>query len=362
VDLDAVMTLRADLVVARGSGFRLALSLGIEPGQVVALLGPNGAGKTTALRALAGLLPITEGCLRLDDTVWDQPPELFVPTEYRPIGVVFQDYLLFNHMSALENVAFGLRSRGTARTAARDHARFWLDKVGLGDHANTRPRALSGGQAQRVALARALATDPALLLLDEPLAALDAGTRVYIRAELGRHLADFPGHTLLVTHDPLDAMVLADHLVIIEHGAIVQQGPPAQVARQPRTDYVAQLVGLNLYRGTARDTAVAIDTDSGGGRLTIAEPAAGTVHVAFPPTAVSLHPEPPAGSPRNSWPVTVVHLEQHAHTVRVRLDGSPPVLADVTPATVAELRLTPGTPLWATVKATETTTYPTYPT
>jgi molybdate transport system ATP-binding protein len=350
------MTLNADLHITRDSGFRLDLELTIAPGEVVALLGPNGAGKTTALRALAGLLPITDGHIRLGDEVWDQPPSVFVPAEHRRIGVVFQDYLLFNHMTALENVAFGLRARGTPRADARSTAQAWLDKVGLDGHSHTRPRKLSGGQAQRVALARALATDPGLLLLDEPLAALDASTRVHIRAELGRHLREYPGHTLLVTHDPLDAMVLADHLVIVERGTVVQQGPPAQVARQPRTDYVAQLVGLNLYRGTAKDTVVTLDD---GGQLTIAEPAAGAVHVAFPPTAVSLHPEPAAGSPRNSWPVTVTHLEQHAHTVRVRLDGAPPVLADVTPATVAELRLAPGTPLYATVKATETTTYPT---
>jgi molybdate transport system ATP-binding protein len=358
VDLEPDVTLHADLVVTRDSGFRLAANLTIEPGQVVALLGPNGAGKTTALRALAGLVPLTDGAVRLDDDSWDAPPGVYVPTEHRPVGVVFQDYLLFNHMTALDNVAFGLRARGTDRATARATARRWLDKVGLADHVGAKPRALSGGQAQRVALARALATDPRLLLLDEPLAALDAGTRVHIRAELGRHLADYPGHTLLVTHDPLDAMVLADHLVIIEHGEVVQQGAPAQVARQPRTEYVAQLVGLNLYRGAARGNVVTLDTASGGGELTVAEPATGLVHLAFPPTAVSLHPEPPAGSPRNSWPVTVVHIEQHAHTVRVRLDGTPPVLADVTPATVAELHLSPGTPLWAGVKATETTTYP----
>jgi len=209
-----------------------------------------------------------------------------------------------------------------------------------------------------VALARALATDPGLLLLDEPLAALDASTRVHIRSELARHLDAYPGHTLFVTHDPLDAMVLADHLVIIEDGSVVQEGPPAQVARQPRTDYVARLVGLNLYRGTAQDTTVTLDDDSGGGRFTIAEPATGPVHAAFPPSAVSIHPDQPGGSPRNSWPVTVVQIEQHAHTVRVHLDGTPPVLADVTPATVAELHLAPGMPLHATVKATEITTYP----
>jgi molybdate transport system ATP-binding protein len=350
------MTLHANMVITRESGFRLELDLDIAPGQVVALLGPNGAGKTTALRALAGLLPITEGHLRLDDETWDEPPKVFVPTEHRPIGVVFQDYLLFNHMTALDNVAFGLRARGAPRTDARATARAWLDKVGLDAHRDKRPRALSGGQAQRVALARALATDPGLLLLDEPLAALDASTRAHIRAELGRHLQEYPGHTLLVTHDPLDAMVLADHLVIIENGAVVQQGPPAQVARQPRTDYVAKLVGLNLYLGTADGTAVTL---AGSGHLTVAEPATGPVHAAFPPTAVSLHPEQPAGSPRNNWPVTVTHVEQHAHTVRVHLDGAPPVLADVTPATVAELHLAPGTRLYATVKATEITTYPT---
>jgi molybdate transport system ATP-binding protein len=349
------MTLTADLRITRGPAFRLELDLTVEPGQVVALLGPNGAGKSTALRALAGLLPVTGGSVRLDDHTWDRPPSVFVPPEQRPIGVVFQDYLLFNHMTAVENVAFGLRARGTPRAQARTRAREWLDRVGLDGHHGTRPRALSGGQAQRVALARALATEPALLLLDEPLAALDASTRVHIRSELDRHLSAYPGHTLLVTHDALDAMVLADHLVIVEQGEVVQQGPPAEVARQPRTDYVARLVGLNLYRGTAHGTTVAL---AGAGRFTIAEPATGPVHVAFPPSAVSLHPEVPAGSPRNSWPVTIGQLEQHAHTVRVRLDGTPSVLADVTPATVAELHLAPGTPLHATVKATEITTYP----
>jgi len=330
------------------------VSLDIEEGEFFGLLGPNGAGKSTTLRALAGLLPVTSGSVRLDDQVWDRPPAVFVPPEHRPIGVVFQDYLLFHHMSALENVAFGLRARGVPRADARRRAREWLDRVGLDGHHQTRPRSLSGGQAQRVALARALATEPGLLLLDEPLAALDASTRVHVRTELDRHLAAYPGHTLLVTHDPLDAMVLADHLVIIEGGGVVQQGPPAQVARQPRTEYVARLVGLNLYRGTAHDTTVVLEA----GQFTIASPATGPVHVAFPPSAVSIHTERPGGSPRNSWPVTVTHIEQHAHTVRVHLDGTPPVLADVTPATVAELHLEPGAALHATVKATEITTYP----
>ncbi|MGI5500162.1 ABC transporter ATP-binding protein [Lentzea sp. CA-135723] len=347
------MTLSAALRVTRGN-FDLELDLEIAPGEVVALLGPNGAGKSTALRALAGLSPLTSGSIALGESVWDGDGA-FVEAERRPIGVVFQDYLLFAHMSALENVAFGLRARGTRRAEARERAATWLDRVGLAEYAQRKPRALSGGQAQRVALARALATGPSLLLLDEPLAALDASTRLQVRSELGRHLAEFGGHTLLVTHDPLDAMVLADRLVILEHGRAVQQGPPAEVARQPRTDYVANLVGLNLYRGTADGTVVSLVD---GGAITVAEPAAGEVHVAFPPTAVSLHVTRPDGSPRNTWQVTVSAVEQHAHTTRVRLDGVPSVLADITTATLADLRLRPGDTVWAAVKATETHTYP----
>ena len=349
------MTLHAAIEVDHGAAFRLELDLTIAPGEVVALLGPNGAGKTTALRTLAGLLPLTAGRIRLGDQVWDEPPDRFVVAERRPVGVVFQDYLLFAHLSALDNVAFGPRARGADRRTARARARQWLDRVGLATHVAARPRMLSGGQAQRVALARALVTDPQLLLLDEPLAALDAGTRAHVRSELGHHLREYQGRTLLVTHDPLDAMVLADRLVILEGGHVVQQGAPSQVARQPRTPYVAQLVGLNLRRGVADGNRVRLD---GGGHLIIAEPAVGPVHLAFPPSAVGLFPSEPAGSPRNTWPVTVAGLERHAHTVRVRLDGSPPVLADVTTAVVAELHLEPGARLWATLKATEIQTYP----
>ncbi|WP_329003920.1 ABC transporter ATP-binding protein [Kribbella sp. NBC_00709] len=363
------MTLYADLQVNRGS-FELSLDLTVQPGEVVALLGPNGAGKTTALRAIAGLLALDGGRIALDSTVWDEPPRTFRTPDRRPIGVVFQDYLLFNHLSCLENVAFGLRARGVEKQIARQEAARWLETVGLSEYARTRPRALSGGQAQRVALARALATDPELLLLDEPLAALDASTTLHVRAELGQHLARFEGRTLLVTHDPLDAMVLADRLVIIENGQVVQEGKPTEVAHRPRTDYVAQLVGLNLYRGTATGTTVTLapatpntpSADAGSATITLAEPATGPVYVAFPPTAVSLYPTAPAGSPRNTWPAVVTGIEQHAHTVRVRLNASPTgpadLLADITPAAVADLHLTPGQPLEATLKATEVHTYP----
>jgi molybdate transport system ATP-binding protein len=348
--------LRAQLGVTR-EGFTLELELDAVPGEVVALLGPNGAGKTTALRALAGLVPLTAGTVELDGRVLDDPERrTYVPTELRPVAMVFQDYLLFPHLSALDNVAFGLRTRGTDRRHARSQARRWLDRVGLRDHADKRPGRLSGGQAQRVALARALITAPRLLLLDEPLSALDASTRMTVRSDLRRHLADYTGTTVMVTHDPLDAMILAHRLVVVEAGRVVQVGTPSDVARAPRTEYVARLLGLNLYRGTAEGTRVAL---ADGGFIHLVEPFAGDVFVAFPPSAVTLHRERPTGSSsRNTWSGRIVGLEQHATTVRVEISGRPSALADVTAAAVAELDLTPGREVWAAVKATETHAYP----
>jgi molybdate transport system ATP-binding protein len=243
-------TLSADLRVRRGS-FDLDLELTVQPGEVVALLGPNGAGKSTALRLLAGLLPLDDGTVRLGRTVVeDTVARVRLEPEQRQVGVVFQDYLLFPHLTARENVAFGLRARGLARREARERADDWLARVGLAEHADRKPRQLSGGQAQRVALARALAAEPRLLLLDEPLAALDAGTRMEVRADLRHHLGSFDGATVVVTHDALDAMVLADRLVVVEDGRVVQSGAPREVSAHPRTDYVARLVGLNLLAGS----------------------------------------------------------------------------------------------------------------
>jgi molybdate transport system ATP-binding protein len=345
----------AHLVVVRGT-FGLDIDLSIAAGEVVALLGPNGAGKTTALRALAGLLPLTAGHIILDGATLDDPDRrVWTPPDQRHIGVVFQDYLLFPHLSALDNVAFGPRSHGLTRHAARETATAWLTRVGLADHSRAKPRQLSGGQAQRVALARALAVDPALLLLDEPLAALDARTRLDTRAELQRHLADHPGATLLVTHDPLDALVLADRLVIIEGGHIVQEGDAATITAQPRTDYVARLVGLNLYRGHASGHTVHIGPDF---TLTAADATDGEVFVAFPPTAVALHSGRPDGSPRNTWAATITDIQRHGDNLRVQLTGPITAAADITPAAASHLHLAPGQPVWAALKAVETRTYP----
>ncbi|GAA1430965.1 ABC transporter ATP-binding protein [Streptomyces thermospinosisporus] len=342
--------LDARLVVERGA-FRLDITLTVAPGEVVALLGPNGAGKTTALRALAGLTPLTEGHLRLDGVALEH-----TPPESRPVGVVFQDYLLFPHLTALDNVAFGPRCQGVSKAAARAQAADWLDRLGLAAHAGAKPRKLSGGQAQRVALARALATNPRLLLLDEPLAALDARTRLEVRAQLRRHLADFEAVAVLVTHDPLDAMVLADRLVVVEEGRIVQEGTPADIARRPRTDYIAQLVGLNLYRGKAEGHTVRLDT---GPLVTTTEALTGPVYVAFPPNAVTLHRARPTGSSaRNLWHCEVGGLETHGDQIRAVLTGELPLVADLTTVAAAELDLYPGAEVWATVKATQTHAYP----
>ncbi|MFI7635985.1 ABC transporter ATP-binding protein [Nonomuraea sp. NPDC049400] len=342
------MTLDARLVVTR-TAFTLDIALQVAPGEVVALLGPNGAGKTTALRALAGLTRMSGGEISLGGR-----PLHTLPAESRPIGMVFQDYLLFPHLSALDNVAFGPRCQGVPKAEARRTAAGLLDRVGLAGRAAAKPRQLSGGQAQRVALARALAVQPELLLLDEPLAALDAHTRLQIRSQLRRHLSDFDGATVLVTHDPLDAMVLADRLVVIEHGAIVQQGAPAEVARHPRTDYVARLVGLNLYRGVADGTQVKV----GEVLLHTSAHLDGPAFVAFPPAAVALYRTRPDGSPRNLWQARIEGIERHGDNVRVHLDGPITAFADITPAALADLDLTPGQRIWASVKATETHAYP----
>ncbi|MFV2196620.1 ABC transporter ATP-binding protein [Nocardiopsis sp. LOL_012] len=346
--------LDARLRLTRGD---LSLDVGLEvaPGEVLALLGPNGAGKSSALRALAGLLPLGGGHVRIDGR-----DRTTTPVEHRPVGMVFQDYLLFRHMSALDNVAFGPRCQGVPKAAARRRAAELLEAMELEACARLRPDRLSGGQAQRVALARALAVRPRLLLLDEPMAALDAGTRVDVRVRLGRLLEGFAGAGVLVTHDPLDAMVLADRLAVVESGRVVQQGTPAEVARRPRTAYVARLVGLNLFRGSAEGTTVTVGGPKGAEPVLVRahEPCTGEVLVAFPPRAVALYSERPHGSPRNMWRLTVEGIERFGDQVRVRLSGPAPLAADISPAALADLGLSRGTEVWAGVKAAEVECYP----
>jgi molybdate transport system ATP-binding protein len=299
------------------------------------------------------------GCIRLGDAVLDDPGAgVFVPPAARAVGYVPQDHVLFPHLSALDNVAFGLRARGASRSAARVAAADWLARLGLAERADARPPALSGGEAQRVALARALAVEPQLLLLDEPLAALDARTRPHVRAELRRHLAAFGGARLLVTHDPVDAAVLADRLVVVEGGRVVQEGTVVEVTRRPASRYVADLVGVNLLHGTAAgDRTVRLES---GAELAVADRVpAGALTVAIRPRAVSLHRARPEGSPRNAWPTTVVDVaaDRGDDRVRVELHGDVDLVAEVTPGAVAELALGPGQQVWAAVKAVDVECY-----
>jgi molybdate transport system ATP-binding protein len=348
------VTLRADIRLLLGD-LQLAVDLDAPAGAVTAVLGPNGAGKTTLLRCIAGAIAVDSGSIRLNGTTLDEPPETFVPPERRQLGIVHQEYLLFPHLTALDNVAFGPRSRHVPAREARRIAQEWLTRVGASAHAKLRPRELSGGQAQRVALARALATDPVALLLDEPLAALDAGTRVEVRRDLRRFLHDYAGTTILVTHDPIDALALADHVAILEDGHLTQTGTVGEVTARPRSRYVADLIGTNLVHGISDGTTVESET---GTVLVTADIHFGHVFAIVPPEAIALHRHEPEGSPRNRWHSSVAHLERLGDRVRVRLAAPLALTAEVTPLAADELGLREGADVWASVKATEITTYP----
>jgi molybdate transport system ATP-binding protein len=347
--------LTAEVAVRLGT-FDLDVAVDVAAGEIVAVLGPNGAGKSTLLRALSGLAALDRGLVRLDGVVLeDASRAIRVPPEHRPIGVVFQDYLLFPHLSAIENVAFGLRARGVRPRQARARAGSWLDRLGVGEHAEARPRALSGGQAQRVALARALAIDPRVLLLDEPLAALDASARDTVRRDLRRHLKSFTGIRIVVTHDPLEAVALADRLVIIEAGRVVQTGSAAEVTQRPRSRYVADLVGVNLFRGIATTGHLALPS---GAIIQFAETLEGEVFAIIHPRAVALHRARPEGSPRNVWRGHASTLDFQGDRVRVGVEGEIGIVAEVTPAAVNDLDLAEGSEVWVSVKATEISVYP----
>ena len=353
-------------------GFDLDLAVACERG-VTALLGPNGSGKTTALKALAGLHPLAGGHVRVDGQVWADG-RTHLPPEARSVGMVLADPLLFPHLSLLDNVAFGPRARGMARAAARARAAEELGRVGLAELAGRRPAQVSQGQAQRAALARALATDPALLLLDEPLSALDPQTRSATRTDLAHRLRDYAGVTVLVTHDPLDALTLADQLLFVEAGRVVQRGTPAEIVARPRSRYVAGVVGLNLLHGRLAADGPPALVLPGGEELVVAEVPAGLrageeLLATVNPAAITLYGERPEASARNLWLLEVASVTVLGQRARVRLHGIPrkdapddgpalELVAEVTLPAVAQLGVRTGARLWAGVKATEVEVYP----
>ncbi len=349
------MSLDASVGLRLGD-LELNVQIEVHSGEVLAVLGPNGSGKTTLLRALAGLLAIEWGRVTLDGEVLEDPARQIrrSPAE-RSTGFVFQDYLLFPHLTVVENVAFGLKARGMFRSGARTAALDWLRAMGLEAYANAKPGALSGGQAQRVALARALAPNPRLLLLDEPLSALDAGTKLEVRRELSNHLRSFEGTTLLVTHNPLEAAALADRLIVLEGGRVIQDGTSAEVAQHPRSAYVAELVGLNLIRGKGSNGQIVVE---GGGLLVVPSAFKGDVFAAIHPRAVALHRARPEGSPRNVWEGTVAGIDLEGDRTRVTVDGPVKMVAEVTTQALKELDLVAAGPVWVSIKATEIQVYP----
>ncbi len=352
--------LDAHLVMTRGS-FRVEADLRVRAGGVLAVLGPNGAGKSTVLHALAGLHPLDEGHVRLGDrTVEDTDGGLRLATQARGVGLVPQESLLFPHLRVRDQVAFGPRHRGAGAAEARREAEGWLERTGLVELADRTPAELSGGQARRVAITRALAARPSLLLLDEPLAALDVRAVLELRAFLRRHLAEFAGPTVLVTHDPLDALVLADDLVVLEHGLVEQTGPPAEVAARPRTPHVAALVGLNLVRGSAHGRTVTVSSADGSAptELVVSGDHEGKVFCCFPPAAVAVRTDRPPTGATNAWPGAVGGMTPRGDVVRLEVEGPLPLLADLAPTAIARLDLAPGAPVWMTVDAEAVQVYP----
>jgi molybdate transport system ATP-binding protein len=349
--------LRAEIAVRRGS-FGLEAALRCEAGETVALVGASGAGKSTLLRALAGLLP-ARGHVTLGDEAWlDSERRLSVAAEDRGIGFVFQEYALFPSMPAWRNVAYGMR--GGSRPERRARAEGLLARFGLAGRAGARPAELSGGERQRVALARALAREPRALMLDEPLAALDARTRREASRELGAVLAAAAVPALIVTHDFAEAATLADRVVVLDAGRVAQEGTPAELAAAPASGFVADLSGAVVLRGTAApgEGGLTVVELEGGGRLASVDAAAGPVAASVFPWEIELSPpgrEDGSGtSALNRLPAEVVSVSEFGNRARVGLRAGQPLAAEVTSASVARLGIAPGARVEASWKATAT--------
>jgi len=332
----------------------LDLTVEVAPGECLAVAGPSGAGKTSLLRVAAGLLRPQYGLVEAGGETWlDTRRGVDLPPERRRCGYLFQEYALFPHMSALQNVAYPLR--GSDR---RQRAAALLDRFGMSALADAHPRTLSGGERQRVALARALAREPDVLLLDEPLSALDARTRASAARELGALLRDAEVPAVLVTHDFAEAAALGDRVAIVDAGRMLQEGTPSDLAAAPRSAFVADFTGAVVLTGTARGgpdglTHVALD---GGGAVTSTDRAAGPVAVSVYPWEIAIEPagEAPHGSTQNRVGAEVLSVTVVGNRVRLGLAGPQPLAAEITQASAEALGLRPGVRVTASWKAAAT--------
>ena len=366
------MTLRADIQLARYN-FRCDARFDANRGEPLTLIGPNGSGKSTVAAALAGILRIDTGSITLGDMAFDNGRKAISP-QRRNVGVVFQDRLLFPSMSVRNNVAFALRARGRSKRDANTGAARWLDRLDLTAHADKRPTQLSGGQAQRVALARALAIEPDLLILDEPLAALDPESKPAIRRCIAQTLQDFPGVSLLITHDPVEARSLAHRIAVIEKGAITQIGSPEDLQRTPRSAFAAAFVGINLFEGVislasdkplvtnARRIGQSDEVQPTTIRIaapdTTSMPDQSNVFAALHPRAIILSHDKPESSARNVHRCAVESIDPIEGALRISLTGPIALTAEITDEARADLNITPGAQVWASFKATEVRVYP----
>ena len=350
------MVLRAELKATFGD-LELEVSLAVPPGECLALAGPSGAGKTSILRMVAGTHDPTAGWIRHGDETWfDRDRRVSVPPEHRGCGYVPQDHALFPHLPAWRNVAYGLRS--TPRGERRARALELLDRFGLSDRADARPASLSGGERQRVALARALAIEPRMLLLDEPLAALDTRTRAAATRELSAVLADAETPAILVTHDFHEAALLAQRVAIVDRGRVLQEGSAEQLAAAPASAFVAEFTGSVVLTGRARTdrgplTVIELD---GGGLATATDRGDGPVAVSVFPWEITLGPadEPAHDSAQNRLPAIVRSITAVGNRVRVGLDAGQPLVAEITQAAADDLGLRIGATVTASWKATAT--------
>ena len=339
----------------------LDVELAVKRGECLALAGPSGAGKTSILRVAAGLLRPEQGRVDANGDTWlDTERGIDVPAEERRCGYVFQHYALFPHLSAWQNVAYPLR--GLSRPERRTRALELLERFGLRELADARPHTLSGGERQRVAVARALARGPDVLLLDEPLSALDARTRAAAARELGGVLRDSEAPTLLVTHDFAEAAQLGDRVGIIDRGRVVQLGTPSELAATPRSAFVADFTGAVVLTGVARAGAAGVTRVEldGGGAITSTDAGEGTVAASVYPWEIEIEPAgtEPHGSAENRLAAEVLSITTVGSRVRLGLVGPQPLVAEVTLASVERLGLRPGGRVVAVWKASATRLVP----